>query len=332
MQTPEFWFRPPGWQSALLAPVAAVVGAVAGRRFARPPVYRAPVPVLCVGNPTVGGAGKTPTVQLLIRIVRELGRRPMVLSRGHGGRLTGPVMVDPTRHTAADVGDEPLLLSADAPVVISRDRPAGARLAVAQGAELILMDDGFQNPGLYKDLSLLVLDARRGIGNGRVLPAGPLRLALAPQLARAGALMVIGEGTGADPVVLAAAARGLPVHHGWLEPAADFTGVRALAFSGIGDPAKFHRSLEEAGAEIVGLRSFADHHPFSEAEAAALLAEAEALGAVPVTTEKDRARLVGAEGEARRALLARLRTLPVRLRPAEPETLRLRLAALFGRA
>ncbi len=330
MQAPAFWFSPPGCASALLAPVAAVVDLIARRRFARAPVYRAPVPVLCVGNPTVGGAGKTPTVQALVALVRDLGARPVVLSRGHGGRLPGPVAVDPARHRAADVGDEPLLLAATVPVVISRDRPAGARLAAELGADIILMDDGFQNPFLAKDLSLLVLDARRGIGNGRVLPAGPLRLALSPQLARAGGLVVIGAGTGAEAVI--AAAPGLPVWRGRLEPAADLSGVRVLAFCGIGDPAKFRRSLEEAGAEIAGLRAFADHHPFSEAEAAALLAEAERLGALPVTTEKDQARLTGTDGPARQALVARARTLPVRLRLAAPDTLRDRLRRLLDRA
>lgn len=331
MQAPGFWFRPPGWQSALLAPVAAVVGAVAARRFSRAPDFRAPVPVLCVGNPTVGGAGKTPTVQLLIRLARDLGVRPVVLSRGHGGRLAGPVAVDPARHTAADVGDEPLLLACDAPVVVSRDRPAGARLAVTLGADLILMDDGFQNPGLFKDLSLLVLDARRGIGNGRVLPAGPLRLALAPQLERAGGLVVIGDGSGADPLIAQAEARGLPVIRGRLAPGADFTGERVLAFCGIGDPEKFRRSLVEAGAEVVALSAFADHHPFSAADAAGLLAEAEALGAGLVTTEKDRARLAGAAGATEQALYARARVLPVRLVPERPELLTARLAALVGR-
>lgn len=331
MRTPGFWFAPPGLASLLLSPVGAVVGAVAAHRLARPARWRAPVPVVCVGNPTVGGAGKTPTVRVLITLARGLGFHPVVLSRGHGGRLAGPVRVDPDAHTAADVGDEPLLLAGDAPVVVSRDRPAGAQLAVALGADLILMDDGFQNPALARDLSLLVIDARRGIGNGRVLPAGPLRLPLGPQLDRASGLMVIGEGTGADPVIIAAAARGLPVFRGYLVPNADLSGVRALAFSGIGDPPKFHRSLTEAGAEVVGSVSFADHHPFSDADAAAILTRADALDAVPVTTEKDRARLTGADGPALRALKARMRVLPVRLELVAPDLLRVRLAGLTGR-
>lgn len=299
MREPAFWHRPPSWISRLLSPLGALYGAVAARRMQRPG-FDAGVPVLCVGNYHTGGAGKTPAVLALTQLLRGLGETPVVLSRGYGGRLRGPVMVDPARHAAADVGDEPLMLARTIPVVVARDRLAGVALARAQGASVILMDDGFQNPAVVKDASLIVIDGDRGLGNACVFPAGPLRAPLDPQLARTDALIVIGDGAAASAVAAGIAARGAPVLSAHLQPnaaaVAALAGKRVLAFAGIGDPGRFFRTLRAGGIEVVRERAFADHHPFSQGEIEALAAEAKRDALTLVTTEKDLARLQTAGG------------------------------------
>jgi tetraacyldisaccharide 4'-kinase len=239
-------------------------------------------------------------VLALTRLLRDLGETPVVLSRGYGGRLRGPVRVDPERHVAADVGDEPLMLAQTVPVAVARDRVDGVALARSQGASVILMDDGFQNPAIAKDASLIVIDGDRGLGNARVFPAGPLRAPLPPQLDRTDALIVVGDGTAAATVAAAVAARGKPVLSARLIPdAASVTslrGRRALAFAGIGDPGRFFRTLRTAGIEIVRERAFPDHHPFLDSEIEALIAEAKRDALTLVTTEKDLARLCRAGG------------------------------------
>src|SRR4029077_8312205 len=225
------------------------------------------IPVLCVGNYHVGGAGKTPTVLALAKLVRELGEVPVVLSRGYGGKLRGPVKVDPARHAAADVGDEPLMLAAPLPVVVARHRADGVPMARSLGASVILMDDGFQSPSVAKDASLIVIDGNRGLGNGQVFPAGPLRAPLSPQIARTDALVVVGNGIAADAVAATMAGQGKPVLRAYLKPdaasVAALGGKRVLGFAGIGDPARFFATLKASGIEVVRLRAFADHHPFS---------------------------------------------------------------------
>ncbi len=309
MKAPDFWWGKPGVAAALLQPVAAIYGAIAGARLARRGA-RASVPVLCVGNPTVGGAGKTPTALMLARMLIEAGERPVFLTRGYGGALAGPIWVE--GQSAQEVGDEPRLLARVAPTVLARDRAAGATLAATR-ASVIIMDDGFQNPSLTKDLSILVIDGRRGLGNGRVFPAGPLRAPLAAQLDRAQAILIIGEISGAAPVVIAARARGLPLFHGRLtpDPAAVLTlkDQRVLAFAGIGDPEKFFATLEAAGIAVAARRSFADHHRFTGSEAAALIADATRDGLRLVTTEKDLARCAGDPALAELAA----RALPLRV-------------------
>jgi len=315
MREPPFWWRAAGTEACLLAPAAAIYGAVAARRLKRRG-YRAGVPVLCVGNPTVGGAGKTPTALQVARMLAAAGERPVFLSRGYGGRQNGPQLVDPERDRAADVGDEPLLLAREAPTVVAHDRVAGARTAVAAGASVIVMDDGFQNPSLAKDFSVLVVDGRRGIGNARVFPAGPLRAPLDDQLARADAVILVGTvGKAAAPVVAAAEARRCPLFRARLAPDRDaiaaLAGKRVLAFAGIGDPEKVFATLREAGIAVVANRPFADHHRYAPAEAQSLCRQADADGLVLVTTEKDRARLQGDEAMAE--LAARVCVLPVSL-------------------
>lgn len=294
MREPAFWHRPPSLISRLLTPIGTIYGSIAARRMARAGVT-ARAPVICVGNYHLGGAGKTPTVLALVTLLRDFGESPIVLSRGYGGRMRGPVLVDPARHNAAEVGDEPLMMSAEVPVIVARERVDGAALACARGASVILMDDGFQNPSLNKNVSLAVLDAARGLGNGNLFPAGPLRAPLAVQIARTDALLVIGEGTAAEAVVAAIRFRNAPVFRARLVPdaasVAAFAGKRVIAFAGIGDPERFARTLCEAGARLQAFRAFADHHVYSSTEIAALEADARRQGATLVTTRKDAARL-----------------------------------------
>jgi tetraacyldisaccharide 4'-kinase len=299
MREPGFWHRPSSWISLLLTPLGAFYGLIAGYRLQREG-FDAGIPVLCIGNYHVGGAGKTPAVLALTKVLRDLGETPVVLSRGYGGRLRGPIKVDPGRHAAADVGDEPLMLARTVPVVVARDRIAGVALARSQDASVILMDDGFQNPAIAKDVSLIVIDGERGLGNGRVLPAGPLRAPLPPQLDRTDALIVVGDGTAAAAVAAAIAARGRPVLTAHLRAddasVASLKGKRVLAFAGIGDPDRFFRTLRACGIEVVAERAFADHHPFSQGEIATLIGDAKRDALTLVTTEKDLARLQSAGG------------------------------------
>jgi tetraacyldisaccharide 4'-kinase len=299
MREPGFWYRPASWKSHLLRPLSALYGAVAGRRLMRRGID-AGIPVLCVGNYHGGGAGKTPTVLALAKLLRELGETPVVLSRGYGGKLRGPVRVDPERHTALEVGDEPLMLARTLPVVVARDRVAGVVLAKSLAATVIVMDDGFQNPAVAKDASLIVIDSERGLGNGQVMPAGPLRAPLRLQLERTDALVVIGDGKGADAAAGRIAAQGKPVLRARFlaEEAslAALAGKRALAFAGIGDPVRFFNTLSSNGIDVVRGRSFADHHAFSPRQIDALLAEAKRDGLTAVTTEKDFVRLSASAG------------------------------------
>jgi tetraacyldisaccharide 4'-kinase len=333
MQVPAFWARPPetpGMAARMLAPLAWIWTAVTRRRLARAPRFAPGVPVICVGNLTAGGAGKTPTVIALIERLRARGLEAQVITRGHGGRLAGPVRVDAARHVAADVGDEPLLLAAFAPVWVGRDRAAAARAAVAGGAGVLVMDDGLQNPDLAKDLSLVVVDAGFGFGNGRVIPAGPLREPLLDGLARTDLVLAIGPAPERERL-----AEAWPVLAGFAELAGalvplptgmDWQGLRALAFAGIGRPEKFFATLRGLGAEVVAVRAFADHAAFDSRVLARLEAEAAAARAQLVTTEKDAVRL---PPEFRRKLLV----LPVRLEiedwaPLDAAFARLKLAGV----
>ncbi|MBR0745467.1 tetraacyldisaccharide 4'-kinase [Bradyrhizobium japonicum] len=299
MREPAFWYRPRSFKSHALRPLGLLYGAITERRMLRQG-FDAGIPVICVGNYHVGGAGKTPTVLALTKLLRELGETPVVLSRGYGGRLKGPVMVDRERHTASDIGDEPLMMVRDVPVVVAHDRLEGVALAKSRGATVILMDDGFQNPRLLKDASLIVIDSERGLGNGKVFPAGPLRAPLKAQLARTDALVLIGNGHAANDVAAELAKRNKPELRARLKPdaasVAQLLGKRVFAFAGIGDPARFFRSLGACGIEVARTRPFADHHMFSQNEIAALAAEAQREQLTLVTTEKDLARLRGREG------------------------------------
>ena len=323
MRDPAFWWRKAGLAAGLLAPLGTAYGAIAARRMAGSGA-RAALPVLCVGNFTLGGAGKTPTVMMLAHLLQDAGERPCCLSRGYGGSLAGPKLVDGHTDRAAVVGDEALLLARVAPTIVARDRVEGSRAAAAQGASVVIMDDGLQNASLAKDFTIAVVDGRRGIGNGKVFPAGPLRAPLDAQLKRSDALLVVGDGDGARDVAALAGARGLPVLHGRLKPdaaaIAELKARKVLAFAGIGDAEKFFATATQAGTTIAQRKSFADHHRYTAEEAAELIMQAEHDGLALLTTEKDRARMTGEPLLA--ALAQRAHVLPVTLVVDEADVLR----------
>ncbi|MGR3502678.1 tetraacyldisaccharide 4'-kinase [Pseudaestuariivita sp.] len=322
MRPPAFWTRPPerpGLAARLLAPLGALTAKATARRVAQAPAYDAAAPVICVGNLTAGGAGKTPTVIALIQELAARGKTAAVLSRGYGGKLEGPVRVDPAVHSAADVGDEPLLMQAFAEVWVSRDRAAGARAMEAAGArDVILLDDGFQNPGLAKDLSIIVADAETGFGNGRCLPAGPLREPVAAGMGRADLVLSLGlppaqaqfRQTWADQITVPH----LTGHLAPLETGMPWSGARVLAFAGIGRPEKFFTTLRALGAEVVETVPLSDHQPLSPRLMARLKSDAQRLGAQLVTTEKDAIRLSQAD-------LRDVLAVPVRLQIEDPAPL-----------
>ena len=286
---PRFWDDNNGL-SQLLVPLAVVWNAITKVRMGLGTPWRAPVPVICVGNLVLGGAGKTPLAITLARHLIATGHTPHFLSRGYGGREPGPVQVDPQNHDASAVGDEPLLLAAVAPTWVARNRPAGARMACAAGADVIIMDDGFQNPSLAKDISVLAIDGGYGFGNHRVMPAGPLRERLGTGLWRADAAVVIGsDATGA----LNGIQHYCPVHKAHLTPCPDdaIAGKRVFAFAGIGRPEKFYATLRQIGCTVTATKDFPDHHPYTPDQIIQLCEDAAALDAIPVTTEKDYVRL-----------------------------------------
>jgi tetraacyldisaccharide 4'-kinase len=326
-RAPDFWWRRRSLPGYALAPLGSIYGRIAGRRMAAAGESIG-IPVICLGNLVVGGAGKTPTAIEIAGVCRELGYRPGFLSRGYGGSERGPIIVTPAVHTALQIGDEALLLARRAPTVVAADRRAGAKLLAGVGVDVVIMDDGFQNPSVTKDLAIVVVDGSRGTGNGRVFPAGPLRAPLAAQVRRAHAVLVLGTGSGGDIVRLAARAA-LPILRGSIVPLRR-RGLRRrpyLAFAGIAHPEKFFATLEAAGAVVGHRMVFPDHHPFTDVECEAILVQAKARDLVPITTEKDRVRLSG-RGGAAELLAQATETFPIRVRFEEPT----RLSTLIGDA
>ena len=295
-KAPDFWQRTDGVQitARLLGPLGGLYANAVARKIAKANPVRASVPVICAGNITMGGVGKTPFVSLLADRLIDRGHAPFILMRGYGGREKGPLRVTPA-HTAADVGDEARMLADRLPVIVSSDRPAGVELAVLDGASVIVMDDGFQNPSLAKDLSFVLVDGQAGLGNGRVFPAGPLRERPEDALARAQAVVIVGG----DSSFLPEVPKGLPVLRARLRSVIPqpLEGARAHAFSGIGRPEKFFEQLSTFGVNLLKENGFPDHHPYSGDEIAKLKDAAEKDGAMLLTTEKDMARLSSAEAE-----------------------------------
>ena len=307
---PTWWYaKAPSAAARLLTPLSRIYGYVSARRIARAPALASDVPIVCIGNFTAGGTGKTPLSLWIARRLQEHGLKPVFLTRGYGSAVRTPTMVKPERHTAADVGDEALLLARVAPVMVSPDRVAGVRALAQAGvaADVVLMDDGLQNPSVAKDFTIAVVDGERQFGNGRVFPAGPLRAPLDIQLSKTDLIVVNGKREDRDRLAAMIAdrfsgvilvARQQPAGAtAWLD------GARVVAFAGIGNPVRFRRLLEGNGASIVSWRVFADHHAFTDEEAGALLQEAERSGAILVTTEKDFVRLasIGFQGALKSA-------------------------------
>jgi tetraacyldisaccharide 4'-kinase len=289
MRAPDFWYSTTDESVAfVLRPLGWIYGFVGRARAKLVTPFRASVPVVCVGNVTAGGTGKTPLAIAIGERLKAKGLKVAFLSRGYGADIPGAMVVDPNEDTADDVGDEPLLLAQHAMTVVTPDRPAGARLAISRGAQIIVMDDGFQNPSLVKDLSFIVVDAAKGFGNGCIIPAGPLRERVEDALARAAAVITMGEGHVLLPVdkpLLRAHVVPLPSER------ERFKGKRVLAFAGIGEPKRFFATLEACGAIIEATRDYADHHVFTSDDLADLRETALRYDIELVTTEKDYLRL-----------------------------------------
>ncbi len=327
LDEPSWWYR--NGNTPLMAralwPLSVVYGLIAQRRYRKAKPYRSRFLVICIGNFTAGGTGKTPLALHICEALRAEGEFPVFLTRGFKGREKGPLWVDAAKHTALDVGDEPLMLAKSAPTLVARDREEGAKFIESGGrrASVIIMDDGLQNPKLFKDLSFAVMDANRGVGNGTVIPSGPLRAPLSFQLPLADAIVINsglsdpeGEKGKKDDNETKGQVKSprslsyqLPKHLGKdfhgpvvrarVQPRGDVSWLRetpVVAFAGIGNPARFFDMLEANGAKISERRTFPDHHMYSEKDAKSLLKAGFNHGARLVTTEKDLARLSGLEG------------------------------------
>ena len=292
LHMPDFWHEPATWQARLLDKAGHAYGRLVTWRATRPARYQAPVPVICIGNFTLGGSGKTPAVQAMARLLQQQGKSPAILLRGYGGSAKGPLHVDVTQHGARLVGDEAILHAYVAPTWVSADRAAGAKAIIADGrADCIIMDDGAQNPGLHKDFILQVIDGGYGLGNRHVFPAGPLREDFNQALSRAQAVLMIGNDHTHLLPALQSQKNTFTAHVALAEDVAHLQGRPLFAFAGIGRPAKFYQTLRQAGFEICGTHDFADHHVYDARDLKMLQVEAEALNAQLVTTTKDWVRI-----------------------------------------
>jgi len=328
MQAPKFWYRSRGWQAVLLSPLGALYAWASARRQKNARPSRVDLPVICIGNLNVGGTGKTPTTIAIAQMLISRGIAVHIVSRGYGGSLQAVTQVDPRLHTADETGDEPLLMAAFAPTWVANERVASARAAQNAGADVILLDDGFQDPSLAKDLSIVVVDAARGFGNECCLPAGPLREPVHMGLKRANAVISIGEAeeqskfrekyTNRVCCIKHLSASLKPIEMGmpWAEG-------RYLAFAGIGDPEKFFATLRRLGAPLVRTVALDDHQKLARPMIQRLMKEAQSMNAHLVTTEKDAARL---PADLRSGILS----LPVRLEFEDTQALESLLEPVLG--
>ncbi|NDE90320.1 MAG: tetraacyldisaccharide 4'-kinase [Alphaproteobacteria bacterium] len=294
---PHFWFTQHSSLATLLLPLSFLYNQAGKLLRAQVTPQKMSVPVICVGNILVGGSGKTPLVRTLAKTLQQLGFLPHIISRGYGGYLRGPLRVDPAIHTLGEVGDEPLLLSAIAPVWVAKDKVAGAKAAIAAGATHIILDDGLQNPSLHKDIIFLVIDATRGLGNGHVLPAGPLRETLDDALAKTSAVIWIGNGDNELKKSLNAKKKLIEANAKTFCTTHDLSGQKLFAFCGLGNAQKFYDGVRELGANIIKTADFPDHYVWSAFEIEMLLNEAKTLSALPVTTAKDAMRIPQSLGD-----------------------------------
>ena len=316
LETPFWWYRKTGLLASVLAPLGLLYGRTVEGRFARATPYRSLLPVVCIGNFTAGGGGKTPTAIAVARLLLARGERPAFLTRGYGGASVGPILVG-RGQVAREVGDEPLLLAEVAPTIVATDRVAGAKAIEATGATIIVMDDGFQNPSLHKTFSLIAVDAASGIGNGLIMPAGPLRAPFEAQIGRANALLVIGDGGNAASLTEAFERQGKPALKARIEANCDprwLSVLPTIGFAGIARPDKFFATLRGNGARLIDTHPFPDHNRYTEREARRLLDAAQAKNAMLVTTEKDWARLPDEDGTAVGELKHRSRPFPIVLK------------------
>lgn len=333
MKTPAFWYVVSDWRSFALALPAWLYGLVTAKRMALKPRFQSRIPVICVGNFTAGGAGKTPAAMAIAKILVKMGKTPVFLTRGFGGSLTGPIEVNRSRHKASEVGDEALLLVNIARTIVAQDRVAGARLAETLNADCIVMDDGLQNPHLFKDLRCVVVDGDAGWGNGYCVPAGPLRAPLAVQWRHTDLLIIVGEGAMVESLLMQAATEGVPVLGTKLVPDLEILNKANtwVAYAGLGMPEKFFRFLKLHGFTLASSQAFGDHHIYRDEDAQLLVSMSKKSDAQLVTTAKDAVKLTGSP--ALDALGKKSCVLRVELKVAGGDTLlENRLAKLFESA